>query len=104
MNLVNAAFRRQFDKANEISVYEWLLFGRLERFFEKSYRQTNVMRVVKSLCGTNTNARDFVKKVSYDDFKKQRGITEISALGLKMFLLFDCGVDWENPNSIVIAG
>ena len=98
----NERLRKHFDEMNSVGLGELLLFGKdINRFVENETRRSRLLNRIVKLCGYQTSARDFAKMVSYEDFKKQPGMSEITALGLKLYLFYACGVDWENPDNIV---
>ena len=96
--------QKYFDEMNSVGLGELILFGRsLDAFVEKESQRSNLLKAITGLCGYEVNAREFAKNVSYDDFKKIRGITETTALGFRLFLLYQCGVDWMRPNVKVVV-
>lgn len=98
----NGELQKHFDDMNSVGLGELLLFGDgINRFVESPARRSRLLNRITDVCGWSTSARDFVKKVSYADFKKLSGISEISALGLKLYLLYECGADWEHPDRVV---
>lgn len=98
----NERLSKHFDDMNSVGLGELLLFGKdINRFVENETRCSRLLSRIVKLCGYQTSARDFAKMVSYEDFKKQRGMSEITALGLKLYLFYECGVDWEHPNNVV---
>ena len=98
----NRHLRQHFNEANKLGLGELLLFGKtVIRFVEGDGRRQKLINAVLDIGGYNTNARDFAKMISYEDFKKRKGISEIMALGLKLYLLYHCGVDWLKPNTKV---
>ena len=42
-----------------------------------------------------------MRMVSYEDFRHRWHMSDITVLGLKLFLFYVCGVDWENPDAVV---
>ena len=98
----NERLRKHFDEMNSVGLGELLLFGKdINRFVENEMRRSRLLKRIVRLCGYQTNARDFAKMISYEDFRKQPGISEITALGLKLYLFYVCGVDWEHPGNMV---
>ena len=98
----NERLHKHFDEMNSVGLGELLLFGKdINRFVENETRRSRLLNRIVKLCGYQTSARDFAKRISYEDFKKQSGMSEITALGLKLYLFYACGVDWENPDNIV---
>ena len=96
----NKVLERRFDDMNSIGLGELLIFGlEIERFIESPSRLARLVTVVTDICGYHTSAREFVKMISYEDFKSKKGMSEITALGLKLFLMYSCGVDWKNPQT-----
>lgn len=98
-NEFNKELQRQFDNNNSIGLGELLLFANNpELYFDFEYHRDKCLNAIVDICGNyQTNARDFVKLISYEDFKKRRGISAPAALGLRILLLHQCGVDWLNP-------
>ena len=83
------------DEIRNVGLGELLLFGdSIETFIESGERRNRVLRAVLKVCGYDTPAWEFVEKIGYDEFRKTKGIGEVSALGLRMFLLHICGIDW----------
>lgn len=97
----NSALQKHFDEQNSVGLGELLLFSTgIKQFVENENRADKLLKAVVAVCGGyQVNARKFVKLISYEDFKKLRGISEISALGLRLYLLYQCGVDWLNPKA-----
>lgn len=98
----NARLRKHFDEMNSVGLGELLLFGKdIDLFVENETRRSRLLNRIVKLCGFKTSARDFAKMISYEDFKRQPGMSEITALGLKLYLFYVCGVDWDHPDNIV---
>ena len=96
--------QKYFDDMNSVGLGELILFSKsIVPFVEKESQRNKVLKVVTGICGYQTNAREFAKKISYEDFKNTRGITEATAIGMKLFLLYQCGVDWLRPNAKVVV-
>lgn len=96
--------QKYFDDMNSVGLGELILFSKsIVPFVEKESQRNKVLKVVTGICGYQTNAREFAKKISYEDFKNTRGITEATAIGMKLFLLYQCGVDWLRPNVKVVV-
>ena len=94
----NEHLQAHFDEKNSVGLGEMLLFGKeFSRFVESDERRNRVLNAITKICGYRTSARDFAKMVSYEEFRKLKGIGEVSALGLRLFLLYSCGVDWQHP-------
>lgn len=89
-----------FDDMNSGGLGELLLFSKeFSIFVESEIRRDRLLKAIVDICdGYDVNARKFAALISYEDFKKRKGISEISALGLKLFLLYQCGVEWTNIN------
>lgn len=95
----NESLKKYFDAQNSVGLGELLLFGKSFRyFFETQRRVDTLLHHIVDICGYQTSAREFVRRISYEDFKKRKGISEAMALGLKLFLIHHCGVFWENPD------
>lgn len=92
----NEGLRQHFDDMNSVGLGELLLFtDGINQFVETRTRRERVLKTVANICGGyQVNARKFVKLISYEDFKSIPGISEITALGLRLYLLYQCGVDW----------
>ena len=87
--------QKYFDNMNSVGLGELLLFSDgIEMFIESEARRNRLLRAVVDVCGYDTPARMFVKMISYEEFRKKNTIGEITALGLRLFLLYQCGVDW----------
>ena len=100
-NEFNERLRKHFDEMNSVGLGELMLFGQdINRFVENKTRCARLLNRIVDLCGYRTSAREFAKMVSYEDFKKQPGVSEITALGLKLYLFYVCGVDWEHNNVV----
>lgn len=96
--------QKYFDDMNSVGLGELILFSKsIVPFVEKESQRNKVLKVVTGICGYQTNAREFAKRISYEDFKKTIGITEATAIGMKLFLLYQCGVDWLRPNVKVVV-
>ena len=92
---------RRFEEASKTGLGEYLLFGEdVGRFIEGDARQSRVLNAVVKICNYDTPARVFARMVSYDEFRNKRGIGEVSALGLRMLLLYKFGVDWLKPDTV----
>ena len=102
---INALLQEHFDEMNSVGLGELFLFtDSIRQFVENDARRERLLKVVVDICGGyNVNARTFVNLISYEDFKKRRGISEITALGLRLYLLYQCGVDWVKPH-VTIKG
>lgn len=97
----NERIQRHYDDMNSVGLAELILFGSgIDRFVENETRSTLLLNHIVKICGYKTNARDFANMISYEDFKKRRGVSEIAALGLKLYLFYACGVDWEHHRTI----
>lgn len=96
----NKALKKHFDGMNSVGLGELMLFSRgIEQFVDNDNRRDRMLNAIVDICGGyQTNARTFVKLISYEDFKKRRGISEVTALGLRLYLLYQCGVDWLSPD------
>ena len=100
-NEFNERLRKHFDEMNSVGLGELMLFGQdINRFVESETRCARLLNRIVDLCGYRTSAREFAKMVSYEDFKKKPGVSEITALGLKLYLFYVCGVDWEHNNVV----
>lgn len=98
----NKRLAEHFNAMNSVGLGELLLFSNgFSRYVESETRRSRLLSRIEQICGYETNARDFARMISYEDFKKQPGISEITALGLKLFLFYDCGVDWEHTENVV---
>lgn len=100
----NNKAQEHFDEMNTVGLGELLLFDRNTSriYIEKETRYNTLLKTIVNICGYETGPRDFVKIISYEDFKRLPRISETAALGLKLFLLTQCGVDWENPDRRII--
>ena len=99
---INERLRRYYAEVNRVGLGELLLFGKgFELFVEKESQRSRILKAVTNMCRYETSAREFARCVSYDDFRSLRGITEVGALGLRLYLLYQCGVDWLRPYSEV---
>lgn len=95
----NETLQRHFDEMNAVGLGEMLIFSdSIARFVETPARRARLINVVTERFGYQTSAREFVKKISYEDFKAIKGISEITALGFKLYLMYGFGIDWEKPN------
>lgn len=102
---INKLMQEHFDSMNRVGLGELFLFSDgIKQFVEKDTRRHRLLRAIVFYCGGyQVSARSFVRLVSYEDFKKHRGISEIAALGLRLYLLYQCGVDWLKPNTKIKA-
>ena len=79
----NERILRHFDDMNSVGLAELILFGSgIDRFVENERRVTLLLNHIVKICGYKTNAMDFADMISYEDFKKRRGVSEIAAWGL----------------------
>lgn len=102
----NEGLRQHFDDMNSVGLGELFLFSHsIDPFVENDTRRSRLLKAVVDICGGDyrVNARTFSKLISYNDFKKRPGMSEISALGLKLYLLYQCGVDWLEPDRKIIG-
>ena len=100
----NDKLQEHFDDMNTVGLGELMLFGSdFERFCESDARYNRLLNAVKDVCGYHTSAREFAKMITREEFRKRYRIGEVSALGLKLYLLFCCGVDWDNPDKKVVG-
>ena len=98
----NEELQQYFDNVNQLSLIELLLFTpKLNRFVESEARRLRIQKVVTDICGYDASAREFAHRISYNDFRNRKTIGELSALGMKLFLFYECGVDWGNPDARV---
>ena len=96
------ALKEHFDRINDLGLGELLLFSKdLPRFVEKESCRTRLLNRVVGICGWKTSAREFVRMVSYEDFRHRHHMSDMTVLGLKLFLFYVCGVDWEKPDAVV---
>ena len=98
----NDKLQQIFDNNNKVGLGELLLFSKeVERFFEKQRRLDICLKRVVKICKNeyDVSPREFVKLISYEHFKMQPQISDTIALGLKLFLLYHCGIDWEHLDS-----
>lgn len=97
---LNEVLEKHFDEMNSVGLGELLLFScGIEKFVETQGRREQLMSAVVDVCnGYEVPARKFVTLITYDDFKRRRGVSEITALGLRLYLLYKCGVDWLNTD------
>lgn len=100
----NERLQQIFDSTNKCGLGELMLFDKnFERFIETQRRRKIVFGRIKRICAKHKQSvfqispREFVKLISYEDFKKQPQISDIIALGLKLYLRYTCGVCWEKP-------
>lgn len=101
-NDFNEKLQDHYRKVNMVGLAELLMFGSgLATFLERENQRQRVTKAVVAVAGWNTSARQFARKISYEDFKKTRGISEATALGLRLYLLYHCGVDWLRPDAEV---
>ena len=102
---INALLQEHFDEMNSVGLGELFLFtDSIKQFVENDTRRDRLLKVVVDICGDcQVNARTFANLISYEDFKKRPGISEITALGLRLYLLYQCGVDWVKPH-VTIKG
>lgn len=100
----NNKAQEHFDEMNTVGLGELLMFNdKIARIYiEKQTRYNTLLKTIVNICGYKTSSRDFAKKINYENFKKLPRISETAALGLKLFLLTQCGVDWENPDRRII--
>lgn len=102
--IINREMKLYFDEQNSVGLGELLLFTRsIEEFVESEGRRDRLLKAVVDIAGYDKSAREFVKLISYEDFKKRKEIGEITALGLKLYLKYQCGADWERPFARVVA-
>lgn len=101
----NEGLKKHFDEMNSVGLGELLLFScGIEKFVETQGRRKQLMSAVVDVCdGYEVPARKFVTLITYNDFKRRRGVSEITALGLRLYLLYQCGVDWLNPDVELIG-
>jgi len=94
-------YYENYENVQGLGLGELLLFGGMEPFIEGDARQLRILNAVSDICGSfQVSTRDFVKLITYGDFKKRRGISEVMALGLRLFILFECGVDWISSDNV----
>ena len=97
----NKKLQEHFDRNNSLGLGELLLFcnDQFRWFVEKEQQRVRLLNIIVDICGDyDTNAKDFVKKITYEEFKARKGVSEVMALGLRLYLLYQHGVDWRNPN------
>lgn len=100
----NNTLQEIFDRANSVGLGETLLFAtKFEQFVEKEQQRNRLLNIIVEICGYETNARDFVKKITYEEFKARKGVSEAMALGLRLYLLYQQGVDWHRPNARIVG-
>lgn len=102
---INKLMQEHFDSMNRVGLGELFMFSDgIKQFVENDTRRHRLLRAIVFYCGGyQVSARSFVRLVSYENFKKRRGISEIAALGLRLYLLYQCGVDWLKPNAKIKA-
>ena len=107
--IFNETLMQHFEKQNSVGLVELLMFGdRLYQYFDSTHLLDmtfkHVLDVIKKTNKVeifDVPAKDFVKFISYDDFKARRGVSDAMALSLRLFLLHQCGVDWKKPGKLV---
>ena len=98
----NDKLQEYFDDMNTVGLGELMLFGSdFERFCESDARYNRLLNAVKDVCGYQTSAREFAKMITREEFRTKYRIGETSALGLKLYLFYCCGVDWDKPDKKV---
>lgn len=105
--IVNDYLKEHYDDMNTIGLGELLLFGDYDvcsRFFETASKRSRILKAVLKVCDYSVSAREFARLISYEDFRKQRGVGETTALALKLYIFYNCGVDWNNPRDQVKIG
>ena len=59
--------QKYFDDMNSVGLGELILFSKsIVPFVEKESQRNKVLKVVTGICGYQTNAREFAKKISYE--------------------------------------
>lgn len=109
--IFNETLMQHFERQNTMGLAELLLFGEeTERYFDNFGQRNRALRHVvaalqekKQKSPYDVPAKDFAKLITYDTFKERRGISQAVALGLRLYLLHQCGVDWLNPGKLVIG-
>lgn len=103
--IFNETLMQHFERQNTMGLGELLLFSEeAKRYFDTDAQHAHALRHVSRICGGfETPAKDFAKMITYDDFMKRNGVTPATALGLRLYLLHQCGVDWLNPGKLVIG-
>lgn len=99
----NKKLQEYFDMNNSLGLGEILLFcGKpFECFVEKEAQRVRLLNIIVDICGYGANAKEFVKKITYEDFKARKGVSEAMALGLRLYLLYHHGVDWCKPDCLI---
>lgn len=98
----NDKLQEYFNDMNTVGLGELMLFGReFARFVESQGRFDRLLDAVNDVCGYQTSAREFAKMITREEFRKKYRIGETSVLGLKLYLFYCCGVDWDNPDKKV---
>lgn len=98
----NDKLQEYFDDMNTVGLGELMLFGReFARFVESQGRFDRLLDAVNDVCGYQTSAREFAKMITREEFRKKYRIGETSVLGLKLYLFYCCGVDWDRPDKKV---
>ena len=99
----NERLQQIFDSNNRCGLGELMLFDKnFEIFIETQRRRDIMFRRIERICAKHkqdvfeVSPREFAKLISYEEFKKQPHISDIIALGLKLYLRYTCGVCWEN--------
>ena len=98
---INRRIQEHFDEMNSVGVGILLLFNNsINDFVDNERRRELLQNRVLTVCDGSfqVSARDFVKRISYEDFKRLPSMSEITVLGFRLWLKYQCGVDWLNPN------
>ena len=103
--IVNESIMQFWEKQNSVGLCELLTFGKgIEQYFDNDRHVDIVTKAIIKICqGYKRNpftipATTFVRLISYHDFKSYRGISPTAALGLRLYLLHQHGIDWLNPD------
>lgn len=111
MIIFNETLKQYFERQNTIGLAEHFLFNKeMERYFDSNLQMVRTLNQVLAVCEDSVKtkpyqvpAKDFVKLITYKDFKARRGVSEATAISLRLFMLHQCGVDWLKPGNIVIG-
>lgn len=102
--IFNETLMQHFEKQNSVGLAELILFGDdFKKFVENESRRDRLLRIIVDQVGWKTSPIYFAQCMSYDHFRSLRGVSEIMCECLRLYLLYQCGVDWHKPDSLIVG-
>lgn len=109
--IFNETLMQHFEYQNKVGLAEHFLFSKeIDRYFDSSFQLNRTLNQVLAVCEYSgqinpyqVSAKNFVRLITYKDFKARRGVSEAMAISLRLYMLHQCGVDWLKPGNIVIG-